>query len=178
MRISIIGLGDSAKHWDGSGPSIGVNDVYKFGHHPTYLLILNAPKLFNGRLETITSTKPHKVYTDQPHSWQKHFTNIPVNQFLSRLWSSDRKVSKNYLYHSKTSPFAAISLAYSWGFTEIVLYGVDFVNHHKYNPSNKHYTNEFNNYKSFCDRLKEIGVNVYRISEESNLKFLPIWDGK
>lgn len=176
MKISVIGCGQSAKHWDGSGPSIGVNDVFKFGYHPTYLLLLNAPSRFTTeRLSNIIKTNPHRVYSDMAAMWRKHFS-CEIKDVDSQLWSNPKKISKNYNYHSKTSPFAAISMAYSWGFTEIVLYGVDFIDHKNYNPSKKEFRNEFNNYKSFCEKLREQNVFVYRINEESNLNFLPIWN--
>lgn len=179
MKIHIIGCGDSAKHWKGESPSIGVNDCFKFGYNPTYLVILNSPNQFTpDRLQIIKNTKPHKVYTDNPISWGRVITDIPIHHFNSRQWSNSnrlQKLSKNYLYHSKTSPFAAISLAYSWGFTEIVLWGVDMVDHKTYKPGNGAYINEHASFKSFTMSLKEHGCNVYLGKEGSNLNFLPVY---
>jgi hypothetical protein len=179
MKINIVGLGSTAKHWDGIGTSIGVNDCKRLGFDPTYLLIVNTANQFTfDRLEFIKATKPHKLFTDQPDSWGKWFPDIPVVPINSRAWSHSnrlQKISKNYLYHSKTSPFLAISMAFSWGFTEIILWGVDMVDHHRYKPGEGAFLNEYASYKSFCASLKEAGCNVYLGHEGSNLKFLPIW---
>lgn len=178
MTINIVALGETAKHWDGSGPSIGVNDASRWGHDLNYLVLLNGPAQFTPeRLEHIKNTNCSKVYADWPTHWEKHFPG-KVHEFNSRQWSpSNRleKLSKNYLYHSKTSPFGAISLAYSWGFTEIILWGVDFKDHKHYRPGDDRFINEFTAYKTFCLALQKVGVNVYLGHEGSNLNFLPIW---
>jgi len=179
MKINIIGLGSTSKYWDGVGPSIGVNDMKRLGFDPTYLLIVNTPSQFApDRMEYIKATKPHKFYTDQPNTWGKLFPSIPVIQINSRIWANSnklQKISRNYLYHSKTSPFLAISMAFAWGFNEIILWGVDMVDHHRYKPGEGAFLNEYASYKSFCASLKEAGCNVYLGHEGSNLKFLPIY---
>lgn len=179
MTIHIIGLGETAKHWDGSGPSIGCNDAAMWGHELNYLVLLNTPNQFAPeRMEYIKNTKA-KVYADHPNQWNKYFDN--VHEFNSRQWSPSNKlekISKNYLYHSKTSPFAAISLAYSWGFTNIILWGVDFKDHKIYKPGNDSFLNEFTAYKTFWQALQKAGVNLYLGHEGSNLNFLPIWQAQ
>jgi hypothetical protein len=177
MTIHLVACGDSAKHYKGQTPSIGVNDMIKWGYQPTYLLILNTPNQFTpDRMELIKRTRPHKLYTDNPNNWKSIFSR--VEDFKSRSWSHSnrlQKISKNYLYHSKTSPFAAMSLAFTWGFSDIVLWGVDMVNHHVYHPGAGAFVNEYANYKSFIMSLKEAGVNVFLGHEGSTLNFLPIW---
>jgi len=180
MTMNIIALGESAKHWDGSGPSIGVNDAGMWGHPLNYLLILNTPNQFNPeRLEHIKNTKCDKLYTDHASQWEKYIpAGVHVHGFNSRQWSPSNKlekISKNYLYHSKTSTFAAISLAFSWGFTNIILWGVDFKDHKIYKPGNDSFINEFTAYKTFWQALQKAGVNLYLGHEGSNLNFLPIW---
>lgn len=178
MRINIIGCGSSAKHWTGEGQSIGVNDCAKVGIDPTYLLLLNSHNQFpESRLEIIKRTRAHRVYADLPNSWNKVLT-APVEHFQSRAWAHSnrlQKVSSNYLYHSKTSPFAAISLAFSWGFKEIILWGVDMVDHPTYKPGTGPFINEYASYKTFCASLNDKGCKVYLGHEGSNLNFLPIW---
>lgn len=179
MRINILGLGDSAKHYKGQGPLIGVNDAKRWGFEPEYLLLLNTPVQFTkDRLEIIKNTRVKtRIFSNSPDKWKKVFRE-DVQLFNSRSWSHSnrlQKISKNYLYHSKTSPFAAISLAYSFGYDEIVLWGVDFVNHRAYSPGKDMFRHEIDNYKSFCMSLNEVGVKVYLGSEESNLYFLPVW---
>ena len=179
MTIHILACGESAKHYKGQSPCIGVNDCAKWGFEPEYLLLLNLPFQFTKeRFEFIKDSKPSKVYTNSPAQWEKVFTDRPVLGFESRSWSHSnrlQKISQNYLYHSKTSPFSAISLAYQFGAEEIVLWGVDFVNHRVYSPGKDMFANEISSYKSFCMSLKEAGVNIYLGSEGSNLNFLPVW---
>lgn len=43
------------------------------------------------------------------------------------MWKGD--LQKGKLYKSKTSPFIAVTMAYSLGYDKIVLWGVDFINH-------------------------------------------------
>lgn len=179
MSINILGLGETIKHWNGEGKCIGVNDVRgKIDVDPTYLLILNSPNQFTpDRLDIIKRTNTERVYTDTPNSWGKILTP-KISHFNSRAWSHSnrlQKISTNYLYHSKTSPFAAISLAYSWGFNEVILWGVDMVDHRTYRPGNGAFINEYASYKSFCFSLNSQGCKVYLGAEGSNLNFLPIW---
>jgi len=178
MTIHIIGLGSSAQHWNGEGPSIGVNDSNRWGHNLNYLLLLNSPNQFEAnRFEIIRNTQVQKVYTCYPNQW-KAVMSVPVVEFVSRQWAHSnrlQKISTNYLYHSKTSPFAAISLAFSWGFKNIVLWGVDMVDHQTYKPGNGFFQNEYTSYKTFCQSLKEKGCEVFLGCEGSNLKFLPVW---
>lgn len=179
MIMHVLAVGESAKHYKGQGPCIGVNDMSRWGFEPEYLLLLNTPVQFTkDRFEIIKSTKPKIIYTNSPTQWEKVFS-YGVKEFNSRSWSHSnrlQKISKNYLYHSKTSPFAAISLAYSLGYDEIILWGVDFVNHRAYSPGKDMFAHEINNYKSFCMSLNEVGVKVYLGSEGSKLNFLPIWN--
>jgi len=178
MRINIIACGDTAKHWDLLGPSIGVNDAGKFGMKIDYLLMLNSPNQFEySRLEIIKNTLVKKVYTNYPNQWRAILTS-PVHELVSRQWSNSnqiQKISTNYLYHSKTSPFAAISLAYSWGFSKVILWGVDFIDHQYFSPGKGAFINELTSYKTFCASLKAKGCEVFLGHEGSNLKFLPVW---
>ncbi len=179
MTIHIIGLGESAKHYAGQSPSIGVNDCGRWGFEPEYLLLLNTPKQFPpDRFSIIRNSRPKiRVFSNSPDQWSNLFGQN-IGLFNSRSWSHSnrlQKISPNYYYHSKTSPFAAISLAYSFGYKEIVLWGVDFINHRVYSPGKDPFTNEIMNYKSFCMSLNEVGVKVFLGCEGSNLKFLPIW---
>jgi len=180
MKCNVIACGASSKHVDGIGPSIMVNDGLKCGHQPDYLMLLNTPNQFtHDRLNTIKATNPKKVYTTFPNGWNRLFPNHEVVQLNLRSWSPSnklQKISRNYLYHSKTSPFAAISLAFTWGFNQVVLYGVDMIDHHTYKPGTGAFINEFTSYKTFCASLKEAGCNVYLGHKESSLNFLPIWN--
>jgi len=179
MTIHILACGSSAKNYKGQLPCIGVNDAGKWGYTIDHLLVLNEPNKFTAeRLEVIKNTRAIFI-TNTPNQWVRVLGHN-VDEFNSRKWSASnriQKISKNYLYHSKTSPFAAISLAYSWECDEIVLWGVDMVDHRTYSPKGSigEFTNEYNAFKTFSMALNDVGVKVYLGNEGSNLKFLPIW---
>lgn len=176
MTIHIIASGESGAKWNGEGPSIGVNDSWKWGHATDYLLLLNYPHQFQpSRLETILKSKPNKLFTNIPSSWTKHFSNV-VDVKLQK-WSSTIKPSKNHTYHANTSPFVAISLAYSWGFNHIVLWGVDMVNHHRYGKDQPKFFQEFEKYRTFISALKREGVQVHLGATGTVFdNILPVWN--
>jgi hypothetical protein len=176
MTIHIIASGETGAKWDGIGPSIGVNDAAKWGYGLDYLLLLNSPGQFQqSRLETILKTKVKKVYTNLEPVWKKHFDN--THKIHLRKWSVGEKISPNYIYHSHTSPFVGISLAYSWGFNKIVLWGVDLMTHRHFGiGQNKHFP-EVNKFRTFALALKEKGVRVFIGSRGTAMdEFLPVWD--
>lgn len=176
MTIHIIASGESGSKWNGEGPSIGVNDSWKWGHPTDYLLLLNFPNQFqSSRLDTILQSKPKKVYSNVPSSWTRHFDNV-VDLKLRR-WSSTSKLSKNYIFHSNTSPFVGISLAYSWGFNHIVLWGVDMITHHRYGKGQSGFFQEFDKYRTFINALKNQGVQVHLGATGTALDhILPVWN--
>ncbi len=128
MLYNIIALGDSAKHWDGTGHSVGVNDAFKWGHHIEHLVVCNRPENFPAdRLEVIKNSKPDHFYSHKS-DWKKYF---PAWNKISIIpWYGTYHRDK--IYHSDTSPFIAICLAIKLGATKIVLWGVDFKTHSKY----------------------------------------------
>jgi hypothetical protein len=174
MTINIIGCGKTAQHWNGMGNSIGVNDCFRYGFHPDYLIILNTPNQFTpDRMEFIKKTSPKQIFSNSPSAWSSHL-KCDVEPFNSAQWANSNKIKKQ-LFHSKTSPFAAISLAHTWGFKDIILWGVDFVDHKTYKPGEGSFLNEYVSYKTFTEALKNDGVNVYLGHVGSSLDFLPIY---
>src|SRR5690606_21079836 len=112
--IHIIACGDTGAHWDGSGPSIGVNDCWKWGNPVDFLVLLNTPGQFQpSRLEVIKASKPKKLFTNLPSQWSPYFDTI--EQIGLRRWSSGDPFKRGTLYHASTSPMVAISLAAMWG---------------------------------------------------------------
>src|SRR5688572_18680672 len=114
-RISIIACGETGSRWDGKGPSLGVNDCENHGKRVDYLLLLNARGKFGPeRIRVIEATR-HKMCFSHLNRWAETFTNfkhIPITN-----WHGTEILPKT-IYHSKTSPFAAISLAFALGYTE------------------------------------------------------------
>lgn len=176
MTIHLIACGETGSKWDGQGPSIGVNDCFKWGHHPDYLVLLNNPSQFqSSRLEVIKETKPRKVLTNAPSAWEPYFQH--VQQIPLRRWSSSEKLDKGHIFHSMTSPFVGISLAHNWGFTKIILWGVDFTNHHKYGKHCSAHVGEMLKYVSFFKSLESVGTKVLLGSPGTALDHhLQVWN--
>lgn len=160
MTIHIVASGETGSKWAGEGPSIGCNDAGKWGHNLDYLVLLNLPSQFqSSRFEVIKETKPRKVLTNTPGAWGKYFDH--VHQIPLLKWSDTTKLKSNVTYHSNTSPFVAISLAHQWGFKKIVLWGVDFITHHRYGKEGTGHVREMLKYMSFIKALNSAGTQVY-----------------
>lgn len=172
MTCNIIACGDSAKHWDGSGFSIGVNDANKWGHKLNHLIVVNHPSKFSiepGRLKHIIESKPD-LFIAHTQAWSQWFPNmqkIKCTRLIGRL-------RKGIYYHSGTSPFVAISHAFNIGANEIILWGVDMINHKVYHAKSREQASEVHSYKRLIDSLGRHGVKVYLGAEGSALN-LPIW---
>lgn len=170
-RVTILGCGETGALWDGKGPCIGVNDCEKFGKRVDYLLLLNARGKFSPqRLRVIEATRP-KICFSHLNRWGEVFTNFRHIQITK--WTGT-EIKPKTVYHSNTSPFAAISLAYVLGYEGAVLYGVDFKTHHRFSPGKPDYAFEMIRTEAFCHMLDEkCGFKVYLGAEGSNLN-LPI----
>lgn len=167
--VHVIGCGDSGINYDGHlGYSIGVNDCEKFGIYVDELILVNPPKRFSEeRLKTILDSEPGHIFSHQPGDWQAHFKQpvheLPLSPFVGR-------VKPGIIYKSKTSPFIAISRAFSLGAEEIIIYGVDMITHPVFSVSAEAGRREFDQYKRLIDGIREYGVKVYLGSPESALK--------
>jgi hypothetical protein len=179
MTVSVIGCGDSAKEWFKTpcDLSIGVNDCLKFGHQVDHLVVINAPAKFtakakNGytdRLFTITSSKP-KRFICHNGAWKQWFPSaelVPLKPFIN-------SIKKGNVYKSKTSPIAAISLAYNAGAEDIILFGVDFLNHP--NVKDKLLKSELHEYQRLFWCLEEKGTRCWLGNPNSRLiDYLEVW---
>jgi hypothetical protein len=184
MRVSIVACGDSAKEWFKVpiDMSVGVNDCFKFGHNVDHLVCVNSPFKFqprkdNGmmnRLETILDSRPKKFYCHNSN-WRSYFKGvIPVENIAMTEFRGKFRKGRNYF--SKTSPFIAICLAVNLGATELILWGIDFVNHWQYKPGNKVFDPELNMYVSLIDELKEQGIKIWIGNANTVLKdYLPLY---
>lgn len=179
MIVSVVGCGDSAKEWYKTpcDLSIGVNDCVKHGHEVDWLCVINAPGKFtmkskNGwqdRLFTITNSKPKKFFCHNAN-WKPYF---PHAEFLA-LKPFMTSIKKGNVYKSKTSPIAAISLAFNAGATDILLFGVDFLNHPNF--QGKMLKSELHEYQRLFWCLEEHGVRCWLGNVNSALKeFLKPW---
>jgi hypothetical protein len=187
MKVSVIGCGESAKDWNKVPVdlSIGVNDAFKFGHPIDYLVCVNSPLKFfpttrNGntdRIKTIIETNPKRFFVHDSR-WQQHVKHAELISFRP----FNLKYVKNRVYSSKTSPFVAITLAASLGATEIIIWGVDMINHHKFsaNSGKRHQEDfqiELSYYMILFEELAKHGVQCFIGNENTVLKqYLPIWN--
>jgi hypothetical protein len=181
--INVIACGESGAQWDGKGDSIGVNDCWKWGRPTDYLMVLDNPERFSDpRKQIILNSKPHHFITGQ-YGWWKHFsksdmpkqklayqevhcTNGPqVISYRFSRWTGTLKNDR--IHYSSTSPMCAITLAYLLGYKEIILWGVDFNTHKKWNYHTTQGREEIAIYRDLFRQLKEMGVNVLNQPESA-----------
>lgn len=172
MTYNIVGLGDSARNWDGTGLSIGVNDAWRWGHPTTCLLVVNAPSKFSPeRLRTIIESKPKYFYSHKSYwaDWFNTWKRLNLVAWYGTL-------NKNQYYTADSSPFVAMTLAYNLGATKIILWGVDLINHHLFNSNNPQNAKEIERYRQLTAALREKGVEVYLGAKGSALEsFLTVY---
>jgi hypothetical protein len=175
MTVSIVACGDSAKEWFKTpcDLSIGVNDCVKFGYEVDYLVVVNSPIKFhpgskNGdvnRFKTIVGSKPKKFFCHNSN-WRKYFKdaeNLAMKKF-NTVYKPGR------IYHSMTSPFVAITLAAKLGATEIIIWGVDMINHHKFAPGkHKDFEEELGYYSILFEELEKNGIKCWLGDGNSSL---------
>lgn len=173
MRINIIACGETGSLWDGEGYSIGVNDCWKFGKPTNGLVVVNSPGKFNrDRLDVIIRSTPETFYTHLK-GWKLHFPNM--KEIRMNNWNGHAKSLRDgRIFHSRTSPLIAMSIAFNMGAKELILWGVDFQTHHIYKAGTKNTTGEIRQYETFCKALEEKGCKVYAGAEGSGLEFLNI----
>lgn len=175
MLCSIVACGSSAQEWHKTpcDLSIGVNDMFKFGHQPDQLVVVNFPSKFDKtRMDTILRTRPKKMFSHTSR-WGAHFSNCEV----IKLCPFNGYVRDNLIYSCRTSPMVAISLALKQGAREIVLFGVDFKNHKAYSDSNKNGIHEITTYLKFFKRIEEKGVKIYLGAKETAFdNHLPLYE--
>lgn len=181
MIASVIACGSSGKDWGAINYdlAIGVNDMYKFGRYPDWLVVVNMPSKFEGqRLRTIQVTHPARFLTHSVRAWKQKSVSNP--EYIKNLTGFHQRVTmirKGFIYTSKTSPIVAMSLAYNAGANEILLWGVDFKDHSKYREGTSAGNKEIAVYRKFIELLDKKGVKTYLGSSGSALeKWIPIYE--
>lgn len=175
MTVSVIACGNSAQDWHKvpCDLSIMVNDGFKFGAQPNQLVLINFQRKFDKqRLDTILKTRPEKVWT-HTSTWQKHFSNAVI----MKLTTFNGYLRDGLIYSSKTSPMVAVSLAVKQHATEIILWGIDFLNHKSYRKGTKDGDFEIKNYLKFFEEIRKRGIKVYRGADGSAFDlYLPLYE--
>lgn len=154
MIAHIIGCGPSGQHWNGVGFSIGVNDCFKFGQTTDYLVVVNSLDNYPERKKIVEESRPRKKLLGL-ESWCRH----PNYEHIAYMNKWRGKIERGNLYKSKTSPFIAVTMAYSFGYDKIVLWGVDFVDHPNVNGAKL--SAEVQNYLSLQIALQKKGCSMY-----------------
>jgi hypothetical protein len=174
MIATVVALGNSGINWKPRGLTIGVNEYLMWGRQAEVMVLVNAPHKFS--LDEMNLIRQHKgkVITNSPGQWSKYF---PHAELLKHMGQFNLRVQKGRIYSSATSPMIAISYAMTQGATEIILYGVDFLNHGKYKVGTKHGDHEILVYNRFFKSLEKIGVKVYLGQSGSAFENLPIYSG-
>lgn len=175
MIVTIVGCGNTASSWVPRGTSIGVNDCWKWGKPTDSLLVCNRPSNFNDeRLRTITSSKPVTFYSHKSN-WAYAFPDWKKIGLVN--WYGVLK--KGQCYSSNSSPFIAMTLAWNLGAKDIILWGVDFINHKIFNPENPYRDKEVETYMQLVSALKDEGVRVWLGKEGTAFdKLIPIYESK
>ncbi len=179
MTCHIIGCGLTGQYYKDEEAHyvIGVNDANKFGYYFNELLFLNRPRHFNEigenmqpRLNTILHTNFGSIacLSTIRSEWMDLFPGrsiVPL-PILTR-WAGHWKPMT--CYHTNNSPFTAMSYATLLGFKEIVLWGVDFIDH-------KHITaiESVPAFSEFSQAVQKQGINIYKGHHLSKLN-LPVW---
>ncbi len=156
--VTIVGCGESARNWIPRGHTLGVNDSWRWGKPTDSLLVCNRPVEFkqDGRLEIITSSNPKTFYSHKSN-WAYAFPDWKKISLVQ--WYG--VIRRGQQYSSNSSPFIAISLAWNLGAKDIILWGVDFMNHKTFNPGNPYRDKEVEVYMQLIGALKEEGVRVW-----------------
>lgn len=172
MIWTVVASGDSAKGWIPRGTTIGVNDCLKWGRDTDILILVNAPGKFKERLNIIKQSKA-RVLTNSLNMWRPYFKDC---QKIERLISFNGKILKNFVYMSQTSPIIAISYAIKQGATEIVMYGVDFLNHRRWAKGTKNGDRECKVYERFFKECERLNIKIYLGSTGTAFdNYLPLW---
>lgn len=172
MVIHVIGCGETAKNWDGSGMSIGINDAWR--HKPTNCLVVsNFPNKFpQERLNIIKNSKPVKFYSPL-NSWRQYF--LDMTEIKLRSW--DGHLYDKTVINTQTSASIAMDLSRQLGATKIVLWGIEYRTHATFHPGNPQTYSELRQLEAIVRKFREVGVQVYLGSKGSELeKFLTVYD--
>lgn len=157
MVVDIVATGKSFQNWEQHDFSIGVNDCWKLGKPTDALLVCNRPEQFaSDRFEIIKSSTPKEFYSHKSN-WAEYFPKWKKLNLVQ--WYGT--INPNQVYSSNTSSFIALSLAYNLGAKKIIMWGVDLMDHHIYNPFNPQTKREVDTHLELIRALNEKGVEVF-----------------
>lgn len=169
-RVDVIGLGPSANLWrPGEHYSIGVNDCWRHGKTDRLVVVNDFRKEPHREKYIITADPPDGLWSHL-RLWREH----PRFQFL-QMRQYFRRVEPGVVYKSGfSSPFIAMSMAVAMGAQQVVLYGVDFVDHPMFNAANNNaiLSREVQLYCMFSETVAQKGIKIQIASNYGALKGL------
>lgn len=175
MTAHIIGCGPTAKYWNRQGFSIGVNDCWRF-HQTDYLIVVNTFKDYS-RTKVIQDSRPKILFSNMVF-WASH----PCYKWIGDYNPWKGRLRKGTLYYSNNSTFLAASMAINMGYNDIVLWGVDFVNHAGINHANR--VNDdgpttldkaLDDWDSLASEAAKQKINI-SLGDKGSLLNLPLWN--
>lgn len=167
MVCHVLGLGKSIHDFkEYEGYRIGVNDIDRYTYADR-VIVVNDFKKLTDRKHYIDSCRPLDGLWSQLNQFRGH-----PNYMKLTMQSYNGVFKPNKIYFSKSSPFIALSMAISMGFKEIVIWGVDFVDHPLIKDKLK--LIELNNFNHICQQANKLCIKVYKGSDISELN-LPVW---
>lgn len=169
MTCHILGLGPSIHDYKPNGDfSIGCNDTFK--HHPSnYLICISS--LSAERDKIVMNSRPEKLL-----AFRNPYIHHPAYHYIGQMhaWRNDRpcRLDKGMIWTSNNTPFIACVVAHNLGYKEIVLWGVDLIDH----PNIKESALETakRDFLQLNAALSKIGSRLYLGSGKSCLP-LPLW---
>jgi len=170
MRFYVLGTGDSIHKYKPTPGSycVGVNDIWKF-IQTDFLVCMDLPGDFKPeRLKIITDSMPIEFFTlssempnDDPFKqWDKHFPRIKHLKQAKPRGNLDAIDDPESIPVSICSPFCACVIAYRLGATEIILYGVDLINHWLLSTKDNQ-DRLIKDFKGLRESLFDRGCNLY-----------------
>ena len=166
MKIHVLGLGESLKDFvPDNNITIGVNDIHKY-YKTDYVVCVDHMTAFKkDRLETIMKTKCKGFYS-QILDWGLIIPNFNHIEFNTGRGFLNELDNEKFCY-SNNSPYVACILAYKLGATEIVLHGVDLIDHPHINGNSK--DKALLDYKNLSKAFNSRKVNLFVGSKYSSL---------
>lgn len=168
MTCHILGLGPTIKDFrEYDGYRIGVNDISRHTYADRIICVNRLPQ---ERAQWVIDSRPEDGLWSNLNTWSTHHS---YRKLTFRPWHGIFK--EKTIFSSKSSPFIAYTMAYSLGFKEIILWGVDFIDHP--NIKNRTKDQEIRNFALFYKEIKKRGVNTFVGSSGSELiKIIPLWE--
>lgn len=168
-----FGLGPTIHSYKPDGNfSIGCNDSFRY-HPSNYLVCVS--RLSSERNKIIMASTPEKLL-----SFTNPYIHHPAYEHIGHHctpWRNDRPnpLDKGIIWTSNNTPFISCVIAYNLGYREIVLWGVDFIDHPSIrDDEDKSLDRAKLDFTQLSEAFAKNNCGLYLGSSGSALK-LPLW---